>query len=127
MPNILNRATKAYRRSVSEAAFNLADWVVDPDLSAVAGHPSKHWVINGDDTISLMTPAERAAVDDAEAQASTDADRAQQKGRMDEERLLKALALYFAEQINILRALEALPALTAADVRDGIKAKVDLV
>ena len=54
MPNILNRGTKVYRTSVSEAAFDPADWVVEPDLSAVAGRPSKHRVINGDDAV---TPA----------------------------------------------------------------------
>ena len=57
MANVLNRTTgnsgsypygKDYRVSVNEPDFPEVDWIWDPDLSAVAGQPSKYWNIDMD-------------------------------------------------------------------------------
>jgi len=126
MANVLNRTTKEYRRSVNDPEYSPVDWIINPDLSAVAGFPSEYWVIAGD-VVTLMSKAERDAVDAAAAKAEVDRDRLDQKSRMDKERLLKAMAVYFAKEINILRAAHGLAPRSAADVRDGIKAEVDNV
>ena len=64
----LNRATKQY--SVNTSASDMAarfggdftdyasnaEWIYDPDMSAVTGEPSKYWIITGD-VITLMDQA----------------------------------------------------------------------
>lgn len=65
MANVLHRISKVYLLSQNTPDFPVSDWVVNPDLSAVAGYASKYWTIAGD-TVSLMTPAQRQAVDDQE-------------------------------------------------------------
>lgn len=126
MADVLNRFTKEYRRSVHTPDYPAVDWIRNPDLSAVAGLASKYWLVSGD-TVSAMSQAQRDAVDAQEAADEVAADRAAQKTRMDTERLLKAMAVYFAQQINVLRQGQSLPPLSAADVRAGIKALVDTV
>jgi len=128
--NWLNRLTNAFHTNTSPADMAkrygvLTDWIYDPDMSAVAGQPDKYWSITGD-VVSLMSQTERDAVDAAEAQAEIDADRIQQKARMNE-RLLKALAVYFAKEINILRGIASLPPRTVQQVRQGILDEVDKV
>ena len=67
MPNFLHRTTKAYSPSVSYADLPepIANYVEEPDLSAVTGQPNKYWIITGD-VVTLMDAAARAAVDAAE-------------------------------------------------------------
>jgi len=70
MPAWLHRTTKDYLRSVASADLPepTGNYIEEPDLSGVAGVPSKYWNINGD-VVSEMSPVEKQAVDDAEAAA----------------------------------------------------------
>jgi hypothetical protein len=63
--SVLNRTTKEFRPRANTPDFPSAQWIINPDLSAVAGFPAKYWKITGD-VVSLMTPAERDAQDDAD-------------------------------------------------------------
>ena len=63
--DVLNRTTKAYRRSVNTPDFPTVDWIHSPDMSAVTGWDSKYWIITGD-IVTLMDLAARDAVDAAE-------------------------------------------------------------
>lgn len=72
MADVLHRTTKEYKRSVNEPDYPLIDWIHNPDLSAVAGFPSKYWVIAGD-VVTLMDQAARDAVDAAEEVVLRDA------------------------------------------------------
>ena len=126
MATVLNRTTKQLRRSVNTPDFPSADWIINPDLSAVGNFASKYWTITGD-AVSLMPQTERDALDAAEAQAAADADRAGEKLRIDNERVLKALAIVVKNEINILRALHGLPDRTNAQIVTAIKAEVDNV
>lgn len=126
MADVVHRTTKQHLRSVNTPEYPGADWIRNPDLSAVAGQPAKYWTVAGD-AVLLMSQAERDAVDAAEAQAATDADRAGNKARLDGERVLKALALTILDEINVLRS-KVVPALTprtVAQMVNAIKAKVD--
>ena len=42
----------------------MAEWILNPDMSAVEGFPSQYWIITGD-AVTLMDQAERDAVDAA--------------------------------------------------------------
>lgn len=60
MATVLHRATKELIPSVSEPRYPTANWIHDPDLSAVTGIPSKYWKITGD-IVAAMTEAEKDA------------------------------------------------------------------
>ena len=74
MASVLNRTTKEVLPSVNTPDYSPKDWIINPDLTAVNGFPSKYWIITGD-VVTLMSDVERAAVDAAEA-TTADADKA---------------------------------------------------
>ena len=124
MANVLHRTTKQYLKSVNTPDYPVADWIVNPDLSAVTGFDSKYWLISGDN-VTLMDQSARDAVDVAEAQAAIDNERATQKNRIDNEKVLTAIAKVMMDEINILRAEHSLTARTLAQVKTAIKSEVD--
>ena len=73
MPAWLHRTSKQVLRSVASADLleAIANYIEEPDLSAVAGQPVKYWVITGD-TVSLVNQATRDAIDAAELVALRD-------------------------------------------------------
>jgi len=73
MPAWLHRTTKQLLASVAAADLPeaQANYIEEPDLIAVTGFPSKYWIITGD-VVTLMSPAERAVVDQAELDAIRD-------------------------------------------------------
>ena len=146
MPAYLHRITKAYRRSVSEVEADPINDIREPDLSAVVGFDSRYWTITGD-VVTLMAPAERAAVDAAELEARRDGAVAQ----VDEaEDILRAVVLVIRDELNahaakinaILTAIDGnstlatirtaiaaipdYPARTVADLRAAIRAKLGI-
>lgn len=68
MADVINRATLEIRRSVHTPNFPTADWIVNPDLSALAGVPVRYWKVVGDTVVEMTTP-EKDAVDAAVAAA----------------------------------------------------------
>ena len=69
--DVLNRTTKAYRRSVNTPDFPTVDWIHSPDMSAVVGYTSKYWIITGD-VVTLMAQVDRDALDAAELEQAKD-------------------------------------------------------
>ena len=128
MPNYLHRTdgnsgsypyTKTYLTSVSpqDLPENEANYIQDPDLSAVSGQPSKYWNISGD-VVSLANAGTRNARDaDIEAvqlQAGKDA----QKNSYTENEIFRAQIKYVVDELNILRQNAGLtPARTYADAQ----------
>src|SRR3990167_3337051 len=74
--SVLNRTTKQYLVSVNTPDYPTADWIIEPDLSAVTGFDSRYWTITGD-AVTLKTLSERNAVDAALLELSRDATAAQ--------------------------------------------------
>jgi len=62
MAVVLHRTTKEKIDGVHTPDYPVADWIINPDLSAVAGVPVEYWKIVGD-VVSEMGAAEKAAVD----------------------------------------------------------------
>lgn len=62
MARFLNRRTLEYRRRGHTPDFSPADWIINPDLSAVAGVPRKYWTIDGDRVLE-MSAEQKAHVD----------------------------------------------------------------
>ncbi len=101
-----------------------ATWISNPDLIAVTGFKPKHWTIVGD-VVSLMTQAERDAVDAQIAADTLTGERENEKSRYDTERSLKALALIVMDELNVLRAFHGLPDRTPAQIKVAFQNKVD--
>lgn len=96
MSTVLNRTTKQLILSANTPEYPTAEWIHNPNLSAVSGFASKYWTISGD-TVSLMNQAARDAVDAAELAAARDATAAQ----MDElEAYARAFALVCLDEFN---------------------------
>jgi len=47
MSDVLHRTTLEYKKSVNTPDYPEVDWVLDPDLSNVAGVPTKFWKLSG--------------------------------------------------------------------------------
>lgn len=124
MAHVLNRTTRQFIQSANTPDFDIADWVHNPDLTAVAGQPIKYWIITGD-VVSLMDGAAQAVVDADIATARSDAEKAGAKNDVDVERVVRALVDLLPGEFNILRTLHSLPDRTAAQLTAGIKANID--
>lgn len=70
MADVLHRQTLELRRSVNTPDFPPEEWVINPDLSAVAGVLPRYWKLTGD-VVSEMSPEEKAVVDAALAPIPT--------------------------------------------------------
>ncbi len=100
MANVLNRSTKEFIVSANTVNYPVANWIHDPDMSAVDGFPSRYWTITGD-TVSLMSQAERDAVDAALLVANRNvlADEIDQV-----ESFMRAFALVLLDEFNDVSA-----------------------
>lgn len=74
MANVLNRTTLDFRRSVNTPDYDPAEWVINPDMSAVEGVDRQYWKLDGERPVP-MTADEQAAVDAAQAAAEITARR----------------------------------------------------
>lgn len=112
MADVLNRTTKQHIQSANTPDYPVAEWIINPDLSAVAGFPSQYWIITGD-VVTLMDQAQRDAVDLAALEATRDTT----AGRMDAvEDVIRALALAVLDELNLhaTRQVQLLDAIDAA-------------
>ena len=62
MSAVIHRTTLEYRPLASTGRFDPADWIINPDLSALAAVDKKYWKIVGD-TVVEMDQGEKDAVD----------------------------------------------------------------
>lgn len=120
MATVLNRTTKELIDSANTPDYPLANWIINPNLSAVSGFASKYWIITGD-AVTLMSSAQRAAVDAAELTAARDAianqiDAINTYGR--------AFAEIVMDEINILRAQHSLPARSLSQLKTALRNKL---
>ena len=102
MGNYLHRTTKQYLRSWSpnDLPEPLSNYIEEPDLSAVAGVPTKYWIIT-DDVITEMSQPEKDAID---AQDLSDARDAAMQAEIDNiESVMRQLTKMMVDEINILR------------------------
>ena len=102
MGNYLHRTTKRYYQSTSPASLPepLANYIDEPDLSAVVGVPNRYWVITGD-VVSEMSQGEKDALD---AQALSDSRDADIEAEIDAlESVLRQLTKLIVSELNILR------------------------
>lgn len=122
MANYLHRTTKQYLPSIppNELAEPIANYISMPDLSAVSGQPIKYWTISGD-IISLMSQAERNAVDTTLDVAILDTI----ANELDQTRtIMRAFAEVVLDEVNLLRGQHSLVPRTLAQLKTAVRAKL---
>jgi hypothetical protein len=127
MADLLHRTTKRLLLSVNtptyvpawrkgEPAPEDGDWIVNPDLAAVKGLPTKYWRLDGN-KVSPMDDAEQAAVDQAEADARKADAIAASKAALTDDRLTRAIVKVIADHAGGGK--------TADDIKAAIGAAID--
>ncbi len=100
-----------------------ADWIMQPDLSAVEGHPIKHWLIAGD-AVTLAGAAARAAIDIAIANTRLQQQKQAAKD-FDQDRRLLGFMETMAAEITILRNLHSLGNRTLSQYKAQVRLRID--
>lgn len=95
-----------------------AEWIYNPDMSAVQGVSSKYWTITGD-VISEMSQSEKDTVDAAALDARRDAMVDAVIDNLEGD--LRQLVKLMISEINILRAEHGLPSRTIAQFKTQIR------
>lgn len=144
MANVLNRTTREFIQSANTPDYPVADWIHNPDLSAVTGFDRRYWIVTGD-AVSLMDAGARAALDAATLEAARD-DLANQIDQTED--ILRAVVLMVLDELNAhsakinalltaidnasslanlktaVAAISDLPTRTAAQVKTAIRNKL---
>lgn len=61
MANVIHRSTFQYLVSVNTPDYSESEWIINPDLSGVAGVPEIFWKVVGDSVVE-MTQEEKNIV-----------------------------------------------------------------
>ena len=119
MSTVLNRTTKRLIQSANTPDYPTADWIINPDLSAVAGVNSKYWKISGD-VVSEMSAGEKTTEDDVVA--NVDVTKATKLAAIDD----KTLSLIYAGEDHVAATIRILKtAVNAAATKAAVDAVVD--
>lgn len=110
MANVLHKTADPvdYRLSANTPDFPTADWFINPDVSAVAGVPTKYWARPLTDPVTEMSQAEKDAVDSSIASAIVSEQRQDAKDHQDgtdgDMRSARAIVKLTVDELNILRS-----------------------
>ena len=122
MPLYIHRTTFQRLPSTSPASLTEpeANYVKDPDESAITGEPSRYWILTLD-IFTLMSQSERNAVDAALDVLRLDSvadelDRVQS--------IMKAFAQVVLDEFNLLRAEHGLNPRTLAQLKNAVRGKL---
>ena len=131
MSHVFNRTTGQFIQSVNTPDFPVADWVLNPDLTAVVGQPVRYWFITGgtnpegQEELGIVDAATQTSIDAALAVTLLASQRDSGKAEFDAQRILVALGELLVDEFNNLRTLHSLPDRTFAQLRTAIRNKVD--
>ena len=124
MATFLHRTTMQLLPSTSESSLSepVANYIENPDLSAITGFPSKYWIITGD-VVTLMDQAARDAVDAANLSDQRDNTA---NDMSDIEGIVRSFALVVLDELNLhaARVTAILDAVDAASNLAGLKTDV---
>jgi len=128
MATVLHKTTKQLIESANTADYiNDANWIINPDMSAVEGYGSQYWLIDQQTgAVTLMDQAARDAVDLAAINSARDATAA----RVDYiEDIIRALSLTLLDELNMHaeRTNAILTAIDSGTTMAEIKASVSVI
>jgi len=117
MSSVINRSTREYRRRANTPDFPVADWIINPDMSAVEGVPKRYWVISGDSVMEMSAPA-KAVVDDDIAGIVRDV--------VEEETKSRALIYVLRGLVKTINLrLPTTDKITASELETAIRGEID--
>lgn len=125
MASILHRVDKTFIDNIKQESADLADpaeWIKNPDMSAVLGIEPKYWKITGD-LVEAMNQTEMDAADLAILEAQRDALAELLESVESYER---AFAMIVMDEINELRGLHGLQPRTVAQLKTALRSKLGL-
>ncbi len=127
MSRVFNRTDGRFLFSVHTPDFGVAEWIINPDLTAVVNEPTKYWIIDppASDTIRAATAGEKVTIDAAIGATQLDAEKAGAKTEVDTERVVRALVEMLPGEFNILRTEHAFADRTVAQLNAALKANID--
>jgi hypothetical protein len=125
MAAVLHRTTKQYLPSANTPDYPVVDWIINPDMSAVAGQPAQYWIITGD-VVTLMDQAQRDQVDANLLAASRDSTAAI---LAEPEAYPRGYALVALDELNAhaLKTNSILDAVDAATTLADLKSRIALI
>lgn len=125
MPFVLNRTTMQYLQVPDSSVYPVGQWIRDPDISALidAGITPDYWRIQGD-TVTEVTPGERAAIDARLAQDFVQSIRDRARGDLGGKGVT-ALIEVLLDEINNLRSSAGLPPRSIGQLRAAINSRID--
>lgn len=117
----LHRISFEFFPLVNPDYFPSSTYVLNPDMSPVSGVPKKYWKLTGD-VLSVMSQAEKDAVDAAQLSTQRDNMAAVIENPNS---VWRAFAEVVLDEINILRAQHALAPRTLAQLRTAMRNKLN--
>jgi len=66
MATVVNKITLEVRDSVNTPDYDPAEWLINPDLTAVEGSPKRYWLLDENEALVLKDQAGREAADESE-------------------------------------------------------------
>jgi len=129
MATVINRTTLELRFSAHTPDFPTGSWIINPNLTALLGIVlQKYWKIVGD-TVVEQTAGEKTTTDADILAAENTRVRAGAVTAEDTKAidyvLIRALSLVVKDEVNVLRALHGLGDRTNAQIKTGIKNKIN--
>jgi len=123
MADVIHPTTLKYLKSVSTPEYP-PPWVINPDMTQVAGVPPQHWKWDTPANRPVpMTAGEIAAYEAGVSDANADAQVAPLSSANVPD-LLRALALVVMDEVNSLRGQHGLAPRTVAQLKAALKAKM---
>ena len=123
MANVINKSTLKYLTSVNTPDYDPGEWIINPVLPKCE---SKYWkYVSSSNTIKEMTELQKAAVDQAEADAAVQAAIDLKDINIQLPKVNKAAHLVDLDLINELRAANSLAVITPAQYKTLVMDKYD--
>jgi hypothetical protein len=117
MATVVNRTTAKVIYSVNTPDYPPAEWLINPDLSALSNVPQKYWKVASDSVVE-MTAQEKSAVDAALLAARRD----QIEAKTTDE-AFKAVLAALVKVVNL--RLPVGSKITASELRTAIRAEIE--
>lgn len=126
MSDVFNRTTGQFLQSVNTPDFDVADWIINPDLSAVIGEPVRYWLIvpANSDTIILANAGQQQGIDNAIAAQRRTRQKDEAKNSLDDD-VIAGITAALPPEFNVLRTIHGLPDLTPAQLKTAIEDAID--
>lgn len=126
MANVFNKTTNRYYRSVHTPDYPEADYLINPDVSALEGSvPERYWKFDGVDAVVEMTQAEKDAYDAARLAERRAKLQAAAEQEFNSNPVTLAIMKMFFKEINKLRVKNGDPEYTVQQFNTALQNELE--